>query len=96
MPGGQLKSGSQWTHSESQKTQNIPGWQRHWALCLLVQGVTSMKPSTGGEMAGSAEGPHSWGSQHTPPPLPTPGTPHSLWSQGRHSWQMERWFQCSL
>lgn len=21
---------------------------------------------------------------------------HSLWSQGRHIWQKERWFQCSL
>lgn len=46
------------------KTQYIPGWQWHWALRLLVQGVSSTKPS--------------------------------ILSQGRHSWQKERWFQCSL
>lgn len=49
VPGGQLESGSQCTHSVSQCTQNIPGWQRHWVFCLLVQGTVSSKPSTGGE-----------------------------------------------
>ena len=34
--------------------------------------------------------------QDIPAPHPHPGTPHSLLSQGRHSWQKERWFQCSL
>lgn len=46
-------------------------------------------PALVGRQESSAEGPHSG---RRPPPAHR----HSLWSQGRHSWQMERWFQCSL
>ena len=73
MPGGQSESGSQCSHSEFQKTQYIPGWQWHWALRLLVQGVSSTKPSTAGAMRGcSAQGLCSRTSQ---PPTPTPEHP---------------------
>ena len=73
MPGGQLESGSQCSHSEFQKTQYIPRWQRHWVLRLLVQGMISTKPSTAGVMRGcSAQWLHSRTSQ---PPTSTPEHP---------------------
>lgn len=73
MPGGQLESGSQCTHSGSQRTQNIPGWQRHWVFCLLVQGAVSSKPSTDGGAGVLSRGAALW----EVPALPGHITTHS-------------------
>lgn len=55
----------------SQCTQNIPGWQRHWVFCLLVQGMVSSKPSTGRETGELSGGPTLWENPASPEPPAT-------------------------